>query len=234
MPDASSAGRQGELVVGRLHQSGSRAALTGIGLDRTLERSRRLQGAQHLPRAALGGGELQALRQPHRPGDDGREGEADHHRLHHPVGLHEHAPRRQVARQHRILGGQQAVRIGQRVRRRDRSRRPPGSAPSPHRFNRRCVCGRCLVVGAAAGASAAGVSADCPQAATGVTVNAAIQSALRKALRRARGSFVLRISVRDIDVRVARSFAYRTAWHRKLPACLRARLSGNANASQYQ
>ena len=87
-------------------------------------------------------------------------------------------------------------------------------------------------VSVVAGASAAGVSADCPQAAIGVMVNAAMQSALRTAPREARGSFVLRISARGIDVRVARSFAYTGSM--EPPACLSARLSLYANASQYQ
>ena len=135
------AGGQGEFVVGGLHQSGAGPALAGIGADGILERAGRLQGAQHQPRAALGGCQLQALGQPHGPGDDGREGEADHHRLHHPVGLHEHAPGRQVARQHRVLGGQQAVRIGERVGSRiDRAVRLDRHSP----VNRRCVRGRCL------------------------------------------------------------------------------------------
>ena len=42
---------------------------------------------------------LDDLRQPHRPGDERSEGEADHHRLHDDVGSHEHAPRRQIVRQ---------------------------------------------------------------------------------------------------------------------------------------
>ncbi len=55
--------------------------------------------AQRIAHAPLGGPQLDTFRHPHRPGDDGGDSKADHHRLHDDVGGHEHAPRRQVARE---------------------------------------------------------------------------------------------------------------------------------------
>jgi len=215
------AARQREFVLGPLHQSGGGAPLTGIGIDGINERFRRLQSSQHVPGSALGGGELQALCQPHRPGDDGREGEADHHRLHHPIGLHEHAPGRQVARQDGVLGRQQTLRTSERIRGRidravglDRQ----GSA------NRRCICGCRLGRrrGGCLGRRRIG----------GLSPRRYRRDGGRGNAKHAEdGGQMGARTIRSADqcsrhqCRVARSFAYMAAWHRKLPACRRAVLA---------
>ena len=72
------------------------------------------------------------LGEPHRPGHDRGEGQPDHHRLHHDVGLEEHAPGREIARQH---GGADDR---WRQRRRNRSFRllRPGGAGDQQRSRR--------------------------------------------------------------------------------------------------
>jgi hypothetical protein len=51
--------------------------------------------------------DFDGLGKPDRPGHQRGEGQAHHHRLHHQVGIHEHAPGRQVTRQQRDIGGGQ-------------------------------------------------------------------------------------------------------------------------------
>ena len=61
--------------------------------------------------------ELDGLGEPDRPGHQRRKGQPDHHRLHDDVGIHEHAPGRQVARQQRIVGrGESRCRAARRAR----------------------------------------------------------------------------------------------------------------------
>ena len=52
----------------------------------------------HLP---AGLEELDGLGKPDRPRDNRRNDQTDHDRFHHHVGIHEHAPRREIARQER-------------------------------------------------------------------------------------------------------------------------------------
>ena len=51
------------------------------------------------PQPAARGRKLERLGEPHRPGHQRGEDQPDHHRLHHDVGVEEHAPGRQIARQ---------------------------------------------------------------------------------------------------------------------------------------
>ena len=66
------------------------------------------------PQPGAGDDELEALGDPHRPGDQRGEGEPDHHRLHHHVGGLEHAPGREIARQQRLgtVAGRRRGRLG--------------------------------------------------------------------------------------------------------------------------
>ncbi len=56
------------------------------------------------PRSRACAGKFQRLGQPDGPGDQRGEGKPDHHALDHPVGGHEHSPRRQIVRQGRAVG----------------------------------------------------------------------------------------------------------------------------------
>ena len=85
MAARSIAGTAPRLASMRLAASAIELAAASL---RSAERTRRLAAHSSID-----------LGQPHGPGNDGGEGEADHHRLHDDVGFHEHLPRRQVARE---------------------------------------------------------------------------------------------------------------------------------------
>ena len=96
---ASARGGAGLVAGGADHERG-RAAACRRARCSAVSRSR----APRMTRQAAaepgaGGEDLEALGEADRPGDERGEGEADHHRLHHDVGRHEHAPGREVVGQ---------------------------------------------------------------------------------------------------------------------------------------
>ena len=58
--------------------------------------------------------ELDGLGKPDRPGDNRCNDQTDHDGFHHHVGIHEHAPRREIARQERGCLDGRLVRRGRR------------------------------------------------------------------------------------------------------------------------
>ena len=87
-----------EAAIGRSKNRGDAGPdlLSGVWLRSTFACAER---SRCCARAAPREHQLDRLREPDGPGQHGRKGKADHYRFHDDVGRHEHAPRRQVARQ---------------------------------------------------------------------------------------------------------------------------------------
>ncbi len=86
-----------------LDQPGDDAALPAEPLRSVRKGCSRINRPRGPLQSALGEGQLDRLREPDRPRDDGRERESDHHRLHDDVSGHEHVPRREIAREVRSI-----------------------------------------------------------------------------------------------------------------------------------
>ena len=118
-PPSQRAGRGRRLVARRPHHRGDRPAPPGERPLRRREVGRREHDRAAPRRSRAPAREhLEALGDPDRPGHQRGEGEADHHRLHHPVGRQEHAPGREVPRQRRGDLGLRRPRPGHARRRR--------------------------------------------------------------------------------------------------------------------
>ena len=165
----SSSRRQPRLVPGGPdHQRRRAAPCCASACVGRLEVGRRRAWRGRLRREpALGGEDLDRLGEPDRPGHDARRRPADHHRLHHDVGGHEHAPGREVVRE---LGsgdrggfgrGGAGLAAGGRV----------GAAAGPWR----------VIAGASVGGGVSGAAGACCAAATcavSIKANAAANAAL--------------------------------------------------------